>query len=84
MRNQLVECPRCLRHGFVYWARVKATGRLILLCNLCEATWLEHGDIGFAEPQELRGYLDSVGLSPDVEEVNVLMRAMRVEGFENL
>jgi hypothetical protein len=84
MRNQPIECPRCTRHGMVYWARVKATGRLILLCNSCDATWLEHGDVGFAEPQELSEFLGSVGLPHDLDEINVLMRAMRVEGFENL
>jgi hypothetical protein len=72
-----VTCPRCEMGGLVHWARVKANGRLFLVCTSCEAVWDQQDDVGARDPQEFSYFLESQGLPDDWWEVKVLLRLTR-------
>lgn len=77
MANVPIECPLCDRAGLVYWARVKTTGQLFLVCKTCEAVWLRPDDVGVGPAQDLCDYLQAAGIADDWWEIRVLSRAVR-------
>lgn len=64
-------CPRCSQ-GNIVSAEIKYTGKVIFVCQECEATWFSIEDIGSMQFQDFGAFMEEIGLSPLWNELNVL------------
>lgn len=57
--NGKVICPRCDGNGLIYQGRIEEINKSILICDECEAIWLDFKDIDNFKFQDLSTYLEA-------------------------
>jgi len=63
-------CPKC-EQGDIATAKIKKTGKDIFVCKECEATWFAVKAIGVAPFVDFGTYMEGIGLSPLLDELNM-------------
>lgn len=56
-------CPRC-EQGSIVHVVLKATGEMLLVCQECDATWLNESEISLLAFEDFETILESKGLPP--------------------
>jgi protein-arginine kinase activator protein McsA len=56
-------CPRC-EQGEICQAQINATGKLVYVCQECEATWFSAEAIGVDAFIDFGTYMEKLGLPP--------------------
>ncbi|KAB7773240.1 hypothetical protein CEK69_04705 [Xanthomonas sp. LMG 12462] len=56
-------CPRC-EQGDICTAKIKSTGRLLYICQECEATWFSSEAVGLEPFVDFGTYMETLGLPP--------------------
>jgi hypothetical protein len=67
-------CPICHGQGLVFLARIKATGRDILICDECDSVWHSAGDVNSAAAVDFDTYMRSLGRIGLWSELTILDR----------
>ena len=63
-------CPRC-EQGDIAKAKITKTGKEVLVCKECEATWFSMSDIGLLPLVDFGTYMEEIGLSPLWNELSI-------------
>lgn len=56
-------CPRC-EQGDICRAQIKSSGKLVYVCQECEATWFSAEAIGVDAFVDFGSYMEELGLPP--------------------
>jgi len=64
-------CPRC-EQGDVCKAQIKSNGKLVYVCQECEATWFSAEAVGVESFVDFGTYMEGVGLPPLWSSLTVL------------
>ncbi len=56
-------CPRC-EQGDICKAQIKSNGKLVYVCQECEATWFSAESVGVDAFVDFGTYMEGLGLLP--------------------
>lgn len=68
----MVVCPRCDGQGYIQKIEIKNSGKVLLSCDECEATWLSREEIGVKPWVDLSDYMESLRLTASNDDLVVL------------
>lgn len=70
-KSSICECPRC-KQGSVLAVKVIKNGRIIYLCDECEAVWFCKDSIEYATFNYFNYYMERLGLPDDWDQLEIL------------
>lgn len=66
-----VVCPRCDGNGFVYRGRIAELGKIVYICDECDALWQEERAIGEKDHVDFSTFLSNHGIKTNLNVVDV-------------
>lgn len=61
--KEKVVCPRCSGNGLIYEARIVDLNRNVLVCDECEACWMDSTEIDVGKFEDFSTFLEKNGCS---------------------
>ena len=68
----MLECPRCNGQGHVFLVRVKKTGKILKLCDECDAIWNHDEEVSQESWSTFDHYMEDIGLDTRWDHIDVL------------